>query len=668
MQPHFVSEQSSPWMGEFHKHLVRGKHMLLYGNVLDHFYMTPSGDAQGRYVSVPEFLRLYFRDEGYEVIGHYDIVDGLSFLDPPVMRPIFDGVVAKAKGGAAPESAAPSGLHSSPVPGTAHRSAPTPPRTDGVSPRAVPRAGGPAAAMLVQPDQALDAVRIMLSQSRVAGAMVVDYSDKLFGDAKHQTEAELRLLVRLKKTVQTAAFLDRDHRLCGRKNALVIVGAQLGAIPPWFYQDNPFVALLQIPKPRREERARYIHTHLSDFHDGQVLRPDEVVKTEREFADLTDGLTTWDLDAIWRTSIAENVSIVPPKLLVDYYKYGQRDDPWERLDAAKIRHAQAQLETRVIGQQVAIQKLVDMLPAARVGISMSEVTAQAGKPKGVFFFVGPTGVGKTELAKALTALIFSDDAAFDRYDMSEYKEQHSAEKLTGSPPGYVGYEEGGRLTNRMRERPFSVLLFDEIEKAHPLVMDKFLQILEDGRLTDSKGQTAYFSQAVIIFTSNIGSDRLDQVKGGNRDNSQPSYAEVERHYKEAVTLHFTQGPPQGLGRPELLNRLGDNIVVFDLLRPEHIEGICNKFLTALEQSARDKRRLEISIDRQGVVAMVGSLMAKDKKLSSGGRGIKTLLEQIVERPLNRWVFYKNPPENTELAITPGPGGSSILVNGEEVPR
>ena len=355
---------------------------------------------------------------------------------------------------------------------------------------------------------------------------------------------------------------------------------------------------------------------------------------------------------------------------MDYYKYGQRDDPWEHLDATKIRHAQQQLEARVIGQQVAIQKLVDILPAARVGLSMSEVTAQAGKPKGVFFFVGPTGVGKTELAKALTALIFSDDAAFDRYDMSEYKEQHSAEKLTGSPPGYVGYEEGGRLTNRMRERPFSVLLFDEIEKAHPLVMDKFLQILEDGRLTDSKGQTAYFSQAVIIFTSNIGSDRIGQVKDGKRDGSQPDYAEVERHYKEAVKLHFTQGPPQGLGRPELLNRFGDNIVVFDLLRPEHIEGICNKFLTALEQAALNKRRLEIAFDRQQLVNMIRKLMEQGDRLSSGGRGIKMLLEKTVERPLNRWVFYNDndTKDGAKLTITPGSDGESILVNGQEVPR
>ena len=209
-------------MGEFHKHLVRGKHLLLYGNVLDHFYITPSDDPQGRYVSVLEFLRLYFRDEGYEVIGNYDIVDGLSFADPAVMRPVFDGVVATAKGGTAPEGTAPAGLQASPKPGTAPRPAPTPPRTDGVPPRAVPRAAGQAAAMLVQPDQALDAIRIMLNQSRVAGAMVVDYSDKLFGDAKHQTEAELRLLVRLKKTVQTAAFLEKGHRLCGRKNGRVL--------------------------------------------------------------------------------------------------------------------------------------------------------------------------------------------------------------------------------------------------------------------------------------------------------------------------------------------------------------------------------------------------------------------------------------------------------------
>jgi energy-coupling factor transporter ATP-binding protein EcfA2 len=623
--------------------------------------LTREEDQQGRYVSVPQFLKSYFTDEGYELIAQYDIVDGMTFAGP-TMRQEFDRIVAAAKGGATLH--APTLGESSSRPGTSPRSgsppsAPTPARS-------VPRAGSQAAVIL-EPDQALDAIRAVLGQPDVASAVVVDFTDKLIGDPRQQTEAELRLLVQLKKIVQTAAFLGQRHRLCGRKNTLVVVGGQLGAIPPWFYQDNPFINLLQVTKPRREERARYIRTNFNNFHESDALEPEERQKIEREFADLTDGLTTWDLDAIWRTSIAESFSIAQPKALVDYFKYGQREDPWERLDAAKIQDAQTKLAARVIGQDVAIEKLVDMLPAARVGLSMSEVTAQAGKPKGVFFFVGPTGVGKTELAKALTALIFSDDAAFDRYDMSEYKEQHSAEKLTGSPPGYVGYEEGGRLTNRMRERPFSVLLFDEIEKAHPLVMDKFLQILEDGRLTDSKGQTAYFSQSVIIFTSNIGSDRLSSLKA-EQNGSQPHYDEVERHYKEAVKLHFTQSPPQGLGRPELLNRFGENIVVFDLLRPEHIEGICNKFLTTFEEAAQNKRRLEIAFDRSGLVAMIRSLMAKEDRLSSGGRGIKTLLERTVERPVNRWVFYKAPKDGAKLKITAGPDGHSILVNGQVVPR
>src|SRR5262249_26097648 len=166
--------------------------------------------------------------------------------------------------------------------------------------------------------------------------------------------------------------------------------------------------------------------------------------TVRDFADLTDGLTAWDLEAIRRTSIVEKMPIARPRLLVDYYKYGQRDDPWERLDPAKVQNARAQIEARGIGQPAAGEAGGDMLVSARVGVSLSEATARSGRPKGTFFFVGPTGVGKTELAKALAALIFGDDTAFARFDMSEFAEQHAAEKLTGSPPGFVGYEEGGQ--------------------------------------------------------------------------------------------------------------------------------------------------------------------------------------------------------------------------------
>ena len=156
------------------------------------------------------------------------------------------------------------------------------------------------------------------------------------------------------------------------------------------------------------------------------------------------------------------------------------------------------------GQRPAVTKTIDILMRSVMGLTGAQARASGNRPRGVLFFAGPTGVGKTELAKTLTQLIFGDERAYIRFDMSEFAEEHTGARLLGAPPGYIGYDAGGELTNAVREKPFSVVLFDEIEKAHPRILDKFLQILEDGRLTDGRGETAYFSEAILVFTSNLG--------------------------------------------------------------------------------------------------------------------------------------------------------------------
>lgn len=658
---------SSQWIVEFHKQLVRGKQVLLYGNVGDLVLLN------GGYLSLHQFLEQYFSDEGYEIVGRYDIVDGIRFADQE-MQQLFQRTVTQSKGGDAEAGAAnvPPPMQSSQQASPGQQTGSNQPTTESAQTNAAgegnrPRRSMPRARsrtrrgpMLVQPDQALDAIRTVLSQSEVSSAVCVDFSDKLVTDPQRQTENELKLMVQVKKIIQEAAYLVTDP-LKGRKNVLAVVAGHLGSLPPWLYHENPLIGLVQVTQPRLDERKNFIRVYLPHFQGGNSLGGEQTEEIVRDFSDLTDGLTAWDLEAIRRTSIVEDMSIAKPRRVVDYYKYGQRDDPWEKLDEQKIRHACHQLEQRVIGQPAAIKAVVDMLLAARVGVSMSEVTAGAGKPKGVFFFVGPTGVGKTEMAKAITQLVFGDDAAFERFDMSEFAEQHAAEKLTGSPPGYVGFEEGGRLTNRVRERPFSLLLFDEIEKAHGRVMDKFLQILEDGRLTDGKGQTAYFSQTVIIFTSNIGSDTLD-LHGSASGETVISFDEVRMHYRDRVREHFTRE----LGRPELLNRLGDNILVFDVLRPEYIKGICKKFLRMLAASAMEKCHLELVFPDDGVVQMIGRLMLAGDNMLFGGRRIKTLLEAMVERPLNRWIFFEKPASGSRLETTVDDSGFEILVNGKPI--
>lgn len=227
----------------------------------------------------------------------------------------------------------------------------------------------------------------------------------------------------------------------------------------------------------------------------------------------------------------------------------------------KLMRMEEELKTRVVGQDEAVKKVAETVRRNRAGIS------DPNRPIGSFIFLGPTGVGKTELTKALAEFMFNDEKALIRVDMSEYMERHSVSKLVGSPPGYVGHDDSGQLTESVRHRPYSVILFDEIEKAHPEVFNILLQVLDEGRLTDSKGRVVNFRNSIIILTSNIGSQFIDKMEsiGFGAYNQNTAYNDAKDRVMDALKNHF---------RPEFLNRL-DEIVMFDVLSPESIREIVN---------------------------------------------------------------------------------------------
>ncbi len=261
-------------------------------------------------------------------------------------------------------------------------------------------------------------------------------------------------------------------------------------------------------------------------------------------------------------------------------------------ERAKLERLEAELQKRVVGQDEAIKRVADVIRRSRAGIS------DPNRPIGSFIFLGPTGVGKTELTKALGQFMFNDEKAIIRVDMSEYMERHSTSKLIGSPPGYVGYDEAGQLTEAVRHRPYAVVLFDEIEKAHPEVFNMLLQVIDEGRLTDGKGRIVNFKNTIIILTSNIGSQFVEKMEsiGFSNKSDREDYSATKEKVMGALKDSF---------RPEFLNRI-DEIIVFDILSPEAIKEIVNLRIKVVEERLLAKGiSLQISDEALSYLAKEG---------------------------------------------------------------
>jgi ATP-dependent Clp protease ATP-binding subunit ClpB len=279
----------------------------------------------------------------------------------------------------------------------------------------------------------------------------------------------------------------------------------------------------------------------------------------------------------------------------------------------KLVKMEERLEKRVVGQKEALEAVANAVRRSRSGLQ------DPNRPIGSFIFLGPTGVGKTETARALAEFLFDDENAMVRIDMSEYMEKHTVARLLGAPPGYVGYEEGGQLSEAVRRRPYSVVLFDEIEKAHHDVFNVLLQMLDDGRLTDGQGRTVDFRNTIIIMTSNIGSPVIQEFYSGSKA-SVKDEAELERLVKLELKAHF---------RPEFLNRV-DDIIIFHNLDEKHLARIVDIQLQRLEKRLT-QQQLSLEVDRSAK-----QLITKEGyDPQFGARPLKRTIQDLVLDPLAR---------------------------------
>ncbi|MGH3887200.1 MAG: AAA family ATPase [Pseudonocardiaceae bacterium] len=582
------------WCQELDVRLPVNPQLVLGGNVHDVHVVRAD------LMHTSEVVRDCLRASGFDVVLHWHVVDGLTALHES-----RDGAAKEVVGGQLGKS----------------------------SPVAPPTASD------------LEAViRSVVNHPKIRVGLIVEGVHRLTPEPTHAQLHHLHVAARHLARTAPRHFLSEAvrHRLF---NVVIWVVDREGDLPHWLVSADG-VRVISIPIPTlgtRIEASKGLARSLPGYLELAPAAQEQIAKT---MAQATEGMPLTALQAIVPLSNDRDIPASEVENAVRLLRSGMAVSPWsDRSVCEAIQSAPGKLNAEVLGQQRAVRTVVDVLSRAAIGLSGAQSSGHPSRPQGVLFLAGPTGVGKTELAKQVAEMVFGRSDAMARFDMSEFSAEHTEARLLGAPPGYVGHEAGGELTNAVRQRPFCLLLFDEIEKAHPRILDKFLQILEDGRLTDGSGSTVHFSETLIVFTSNLGIYEEDE--DGRRTpviKLDEPYEDLERKVRAAIRDAFTLT----IGRPELLNRIGENnIVVFNFITENVARELLRRNLDRVVDQIHRRTEAKIVLAEK-FIKQLDDVVILPEFRAFGGRAVGSVIESRLLNPLARALLTRD--RTVELTV------------------